>query len=244
VDEASFFREHGWVVLRGAMAKERATELSGEVDRVAPETLLPAERVHELIGVSARSPLLAEQVRDAAVAARVASLLGCPRVQLLQDTLLVKPPGSAARVEWHQDHTYMGFLDPPAAVSVRLALTACTLESGCLRVIDGSHHGGPLGDVRALNSPEVSDDSALLPEGWEERVVAVELEPGDASVHHCLTFHGSEENKSAHSRKTLIARLFDSRSRLVADRLPSPAYRIWFPTDAEGRLCGPAFPLL
>jgi ectoine hydroxylase-related dioxygenase (phytanoyl-CoA dioxygenase family) len=244
MDEASFFREHGWVVLRRAFPPERAAELAREVDRVAPETALPAERVHELIGVSARSPMLAEQVRDASVAARVASLLGCPRVQLLQDTLLVKPPGSAARVEWHQDHTYMGFLDPPAAVSVRLALTECTLESGCLRVIDGSHRWGPLGETRALRSDEVTDDSALLPEGWEEHVVPIELDPGDASVHHCLTFHGSLENKSGQSRKTLIARLIDPRTRLVAEKLPSPAYRVWFPTDEEGRLCGPTFPLL
>ncbi len=243
MEEAAFFRQHGWAVLRRAVPPGRCLELSREVDRVAPETLLPAERVHEVIGISARSPWLAAQVRDAALAARVAPLLGCPRVQLLQDTLLVKPPGTA-RVEWHQDHTYMGFFDPPSAVSARLALTPCTRESGCLRVIDGSHLEGPRGAVRALNALEVSDDSALLPPGWEERVVAVELEPGDVSVHHCLTFHGSLENRSAAPRKTLISRLMDPRSRLVEERLPSPEWRVWFPADADGHLCGSAFPLL
>ncbi|HEX9577790.1 MAG TPA: phytanoyl-CoA dioxygenase family protein, partial [Myxococcales bacterium] len=177
------------------------------------------------------------------IAARIAGLLGCPRVQLLQDTVLVKQPGRA-RVEWHQDHTYMGFLDPPAAVSVRLALNGCTRESGCLRVLDGSHLDGPRGSLRPLISHEVSDDSELLPEGWEERVVEIELEPGDASVHHSLTFHGSLQNRSPGPRKTLIARLFDARARLVVERLPSPEWRAWFPTDAQGHLCGPRFPLL
>src|SRR5207244_3283915 len=120
---------------------------------------LEAGRVHEVIGISSRSPALAAQVRDSGIAARVGELLQWPRVQLLQDTLLVKPAGTA-RVEWHQDHTYMGFLDPPAAVSVRLALNGCTRESGCLRVLDGSHLEGPRGSLRALSAAEVTDDSA------------------------------------------------------------------------------------
>jgi hypothetical protein len=44
VEDAAFFHEHGWAVLRGAVPPEQAAELSREVDRVAPETLLAAER--------------------------------------------------------------------------------------------------------------------------------------------------------------------------------------------------------
>jgi hypothetical protein len=243
VDEAAFFREHGWVRLPGAVSPERAAALAGELDRVFPEALSPSGSMHERAGVSSLSPLLSAQVRDAGIARRVAALLGCERVQLLQDTALVKPPGTA-RVEWHQDHTYTGYLDSDACVSVRLALTGCTLESGCLRVIDRSHRDGFLGGLRAFRAVEVTDDSRLLPEGWEERVVPVELRPGDLSVHHCLTFHGSLENRSGSPRKTLIARLFDARCRLVPEKLPSPALRAYFPTDADGHLAAHAFPLL
>src|SRR5438105_5687519 len=193
VDEAAFFGEHGFIALRGVIAPERAAALAREVERVFPESRAPADRVHERVGVSALSALLAEQARDARLGARVAALLGCPRVRLLQDTALVKPPRSAARVEWHQDHTYTGFLEE--CVSVRMALTDCTLLSGCLRVIDGSHRAGFRGDLRALRALEVSDDSRHMPEG---EVVPVELRPGDVSVHHCLTFHSSEENRSDH----------------------------------------------
>jgi phytanoyl-CoA hydroxylase len=244
MDDTAFFREHGWVAFRGAVDPALAEGLSAELDRVFPGSRAPSTCVHERAGLSVLSPLIAAQVRDSRIAGRVAALLGCDRVQLLQDTALVKPPGSPARVEWHQDHTYTGYLDKAACVSVRLALTECSIESGCLRVVDGSHAWGPLGDVRAFLATEVRDDSMLLPDGWDERVVPIELRPGDISVHHCLTFHGSLENRSSHPRRTLIARLFDARSRLLPGRLPSHELRANFPTDADGHLSEAAFPVL
>ena len=243
MDEAKFFREHGWIRLQGAVDPLLAGRLSLELDRVFPEARADSPRVHERLGVSGLSPLLAAQVRDAALARRIAALLGCERVQLLQDTALVKPPRSAARVEWHQDHTYTGYLDTTACVSVRLALTDCTPEAGCLQVLDASHLWGPIGQVRAFRAAEVSDDSRLLPQGWEERVVPIELASGDVSVHHCLTVHGSEENRSDRPRRTLIARMFDARAKLVRDRLP-PGLEAWFPTEPDGRLAARTFPLL
>lgn len=237
--DVEFFREHGWIALRQLVAPERAAALAAELDRVFPESRLPAPRPHERICVSALSPLLAAQVCDAAVAARVAALLGAPCMQLLQDTALVKPPRSDARVEWHQDHTYTGFIEE--SVSVRLALTDCTLESGCLRVLDGSHRSGFRSDSRALQALEVSDDSRHMPPGLD--AVPVELRAGDVSVHHCLTFHCSLENRSERPRMTLIARMFDARQKLNRSRVPK-GYEVYFPTDPDGFLTGPAFPLL
>lgn len=238
MDEGAFFREHGWIALRGVVDPERAAVLAAEVQRVFPESAAPAARIHERVGVGALSPVLAAQVRDAGVGGRIARLLGCPAVQLLQDTALVKPPRSEARVEWHQDHTYTGFI--AECVSVRLALTACTVESGCLRVIDRSHLAGARGDLRALRALEVTDDSGDMPEG---EIVEIELAPGDASVHHCLTFHSSLENRSDQPRITLIARMFDARLPLQREKLPA-GLAPYFPTDAHGRLSSAAFPIL
>ena len=238
VDEAAYFREHGYIALRGVVAPARAMVLASEVDRVFPESRVAGARVHERIGISALSPLLAEQVRNADLGRRIARLLGCDRVQLLQDTALVKPPRSEARVEWHQDHTYTGFI--AECVSVRLALTECTVESGCLRVIDRSHLAGVRGELRPFKALEVRDDSQAMPDG---EIVSIELQPGDVSVHHCLTFHSSLENRSDRPRITLIARMFDARLRLQREKLPR-GLEIYFPTDAEGRLSESAFPLL
>lgn len=238
VDEVEFFREHGWVLLARVVDPDLAERLSQELDRVFPEARERSARVHERAGISGLSPMLSAQVRDAAIGRRIAALLGCERVQLLQDTALVKPPRSEARVEWHQDHTYTGFI--AEAVSVRLALTDCTLASGCLRVLDGSHRHGFRGDLRALHALEVTDDSQHMPEG---EIVPVELRPGDVSVHHCLTFHSSEANRSDHPRRTLIARMFDARLPLLREKLPAGMSK-WFPTEADGRLSRASFPAL
>jgi ectoine hydroxylase-related dioxygenase (phytanoyl-CoA dioxygenase family) len=72
----------------------------------------------------------------------------------------------------------------------------------------------------------------------------LELAPGDITIHHCLTFHGSEPNTSDAPRKTLAVRLVDGACRLVPERLPTPEARGYFPTDDQGHLDPTAFPVL
>src|SRR5262249_14283558 len=62
----------------------------------------------------------------------VTDLMRADRIQLLQDTLIVKPPRIGAPVELHQDYTYIGFLEPANAISLRLSLTPSTVDTGCL----------------------------------------------------------------------------------------------------------------
>jgi phytanoyl-CoA hydroxylase len=243
-DQRAFFAEHGWLVVRAAVARERVRELEHAVDELhGARPPAPAGTVWELASASQASPPIAQHAHDAAIAQRVAEALGCARVKLLQDTVLVKAAHVGGAVAWHQDHTYTGYLDPPRAVSVRLALTDCTRDNGCLEVIGGSQAWGLLGDVRALTERHVAD--ALGPEAarWQDRVVALELAPGDLSIHHCLTLHRSGENHSAGARKTLITRLFDGACRLAPERLP-PGAAAYFPVDDTGHLADAAFPVL
>jgi len=200
-----------------------------------------AGQVWELAGASRWSPVLAEHSRDTAIAQRVAETLDCADVKLLQDTLLVKTANIGGAVAWHQDHTYTGYLDAARVVSVRLALTDCDLGNGCLKVINGSHTWGLLGDVRAFTENHITDALGADAARWRDRVVPIELAPGDLSIHHCLTLHSSDENRSPQTRKTLISRLFDSACRLVPEHLPAGA-AAYFPVDADGGLAEAAFP--
>jgi ectoine hydroxylase-related dioxygenase (phytanoyl-CoA dioxygenase family) len=243
-DQRAFFAEHGWLVVRGAVARERVAELERAVDEIyfahAPA---PAGQVWEVAGVSRISPTITEHAHDTAIAQRVGEALGCPRVKILQDTVLVKAASIGGPVAWHQDHTYTGYLDPARVVSVRLSLTDCTRDNGCLEVIDASHTWGLLGDVRALTESHVADALGPAAARWQDRVVALELAPGDLSIHHCLTLHRSGENRSAQTRKTLITRLFDADCRLIRDRLP-PGAAAYFPVDDTDHLADSAFPVV
>lgn len=245
------FAAHGWAVARGVVPAERVAALEAALDELVPAAGYPAwgDRVVELAGISHASAVLAAMAHDRALAALAGELLGAARVQLLQDTVLIKPAGSPAAVEWHQDRSYLTYLDRPAVVTARIALTPCREDSGCLRVLDGSNTWGGLhGDDLAFRRGAVEDTLGSLPPALQALVAdaerVVELAPGDVSFHGCLTFHGSRANRSAGARKTLAVRLMDGECRLVPERLPSEELRALFTTDGDGHLVGPAFPVL
>ncbi|HVV88334.1 MAG TPA: phytanoyl-CoA dioxygenase family protein [Kofleriaceae bacterium] len=246
-DDRAFFAEHGWLVVRGVVAADRVAALEAALDELIPAAAYPAwgDRIVEAAGVSAASAALAAQVRDPAIAGLAGALLGAARVQLLQDTVLIKPAASTAALAWHQDYSYLTYLDRPALATARLALTPCTEANGCLRVIDGSHTWGLHGDDLAFRLASIADTLGDdLRERARDAERTVELAPGDVSFHHCLTFHGSRENRSERARKTLALRLFDGACKLLVDRLPSPQLRAIFTADDDGHLTGPQFPVL
>jgi phytanoyl-CoA hydroxylase len=249
--ERAFFEEHGWLVVRGVVPPDRVAELERALDAVVPQASYVAwgERVVEVAGVTRASAELAGAARDPDVARLGATALGATRLQLLQDTALIKPAASAARVEWHQDYSYLGYLDRPGVATARIALTPCIRESGCMRVLDGSHHWGFQGADLSFRRDDVADTLSGLPPELRARAsaeaeVALELAPGDISLHHCLTFHASAPNGSAHARKTLVVRLVDGACRLIPERLPAPHLAAYFPTDEQGHLVPSAFPVV
>lgn len=234
--EAGPFAAHGFQIVRGLVSPARAAELGAALDALGEGQ----GALWEFTSPSRRSVPLAAHAHDRAIARLAASALGCPRLQLLQDGALIKPAARGGAVAWHQDYPYLGYLDRPRAVTLRLALDPCTIESGCLEVLDGSHLAPPRGALRPFAAPVVD---GLGGEPLRERIVALELEPGDATLHHCLTFHRSGPNASARARRTLISRYFDAECRLMRERLPASAAAL-FPTVEGGRLDERAFPLL
>ena len=242
--------EHGWLVVRGAVAPARVAELERALDAVLPEASYPGwgDRVVEIAGISRASPALAAHAADAALAEIAGRAIGAARIQLLQDTVFIKRSANPAAVAWHQDFTYLGYLDRPGVVTLRLALTPCTIATGCLRVLDGSHLWPHAVENLALRRDSVEDTLASLPDELRARAgdggIPLELAPGAITLHHCLTFHGSEPNTSAQPRKTLAVRLVDGACRLVPERLPTPEALAYFPVDGDGHLDTTAFPVL
>jgi len=124
----------------------------------------------------------------------VESLIG-PDILLYSVAYIIKEPHTASHVSWHQDLTYWG-LSSDAQVSAWLALSPATAESGCMRMLPGSHRHG------RRRHRLTEDDSNVLLGGQtvanvdESAAQACELQPGEASFHHGWTLHASMPNRS------------------------------------------------
>ena len=128
----------------------------------------------------------------------VESLIG-PDILLYNSTYIVKEPSSPAHVSWHQDLTYWGF-DDDAQVSMWLALSPATVNSGCMRMMPGSHLDGGRKHVVTDDPTNVLDQGQTVRGVAEGGAVTCALQPGQASFHHGWTLHSSLPNHS-HDRR-------------------------------------------
>lgn len=135
-----------------------------------------------------------------------------PDLALFASHYIAKPAGDGQPVLWHQDAAYWP-LDPMDVITVWLAIDPSTMANGCMRVIPGSHRGpvvgvrdGGIDSVLGTQTEAEFDASAA---------VAIELEPGDVSVHHPNLIHGSEPNRSEHRRAGLTIRYIPTTTRLL-----------------------------
>ena len=118
-----------------------------------------------------------------------------PNILLYNVTYIIKEAQAPSHVSWHQDLTYWG-LSHDDQVSMWLALSPATAQSGCMRMIPGSHRMGKEEHVAS------EDDSNVLLQGQtvksvdEDRSKLCPLRPGEATFHHGWTLHASMPNMS------------------------------------------------
>ena len=144
-------------------------------------------------------PFVADIARLPAVLDAVEAVLG-PDILLWDSTFFTKEPGTPSYVSWHQDLRYWG-LSGDAEVTVWVALGPAREEHGCMRFIPGSHRQGLLAhrDTFAADNFLTRGQEAEAAID-EESAVMVELEPGQASLHHGHLLHASGPNRSGQRR--------------------------------------------
>jgi len=152
----------------------------------------------------AHNPILLDAVED---------IIG-PDIMLWDAALIIKEPGDNKHVTWHQDLTYWGLDSVDGVVSVWLALSPATVESGTMKMLPGSHKLGQLAHHAT------DDDSNVLSRGQtveaeidEGRAVDNVLRPGQMSLHHGLVFHASMPNVSGDRRIGFNMNLIDPKVR-------------------------------
>lgn len=117
-----------------------------------------------------------------------------------------KAARTADYVSWHQDLTYWG-LDQLDEVSAWIALSPATVESGCMRMIPGSHKDHIVAHIDThADDNMLSRGQEIAVEPDDSRAVDVVLEPGQMSLHHGHIFHGSHPNRSGDRRLGMVVR--------------------------------------
>ncbi|MDH3651899.1 MAG: phytanoyl-CoA dioxygenase family protein, partial [Saprospiraceae bacterium] len=133
-----------------------------------------------------------------------------------------KPPRIGKPTPPHQDNYYFK-LDPPSAVTMWLALEDIGEENGCVRYQRGSHLKGmrPHHRTNILGFSQGISDYQTIEYGQE---VIAPLKAGDLLVHHSMTIHRADPNRSRHRSRRALGFVYYGVSA-VEDPVARQAYR-------------------
>lgn len=150
----------------------------------------------------------------------VESLIG-PDIMLMSTHIFVKhPPASQTAdaetnvsasvfVDWHQDATYWGLDDPENVITLWYAIDPSTSANGAMQVIPGTHRQAlQHGKSEVSGNLLAANQAVLVNDSMRETIVDLELQPGQASMHHGMLLHGSLPNLSRSRRCGVTLRYF------------------------------------
>jgi len=144
-------------------------------------------------------PWLAELVQQPLILDAVEQVLGS-NILVWNSGFIIKRPGDNQYTSWHQDRTFWG-LRPERAVTAWIAFTKSTRENGCLLIIPGTHCEGQIEHVnRYAKGNMLSRGQEIDLNVSSKKAVAVDLQPGEMSLHDISVVHSSERNSSAEIR--------------------------------------------
>jgi len=232
--ERQAFARDGWVVLRGFVAPDELAALTATAMRLLRREIPVAGRDYcDMTGDYARPiedfsivnvmlprryhPPLAGNVYEARAAHAAAQLAG-PGLELDYDQLVAKPPRKADAVfHWHQDLAYWPLTPDTRTASFWLALDATDVDNGCVQFVSGSQREPALRPHAPLLGDREKSHTLVATLRDDDRPQPARLLPGDVSVHHERTLHGSGGNTSDRWRRGYVL-AFRARETVAAER--------------------------
>jgi hypothetical protein len=223
-DLADRFRADGYAIVRGLFGPDDIAEVSAAIDEVHAEGLalgasfrygnlnyrLDGGELRMVQWPSYHNVVLDRFRTDYRVAAILADLIGTEIKQIINQVHW-KKPGGKGDFAFHQDSR---FRRPDSAyrnlatsyVQTGIAIDRHDRSSGAMRVLPGSHLGGPIdlptsGEVMS----SVVETDTLAAAGHDPGgLVDLELEPGDLAMWSSYLVHGSGSNHADHYRRFYI----------------------------------------
>ena len=196
-EQVDLYHEQGFLAPIDVISEEEAGDYLQRLQ--AAEAEYPAE----LNAENRNNPHLAlgfldELVHHPVILDAVEDLIG-PDFALWGSVLFIKEPRTSHYVGWHQDATYMG-LEPQDFVTPWLALSPSNLETGCMSMIPGSHRDNIRPHEETFHEDNILTRGQQISDVDESQAVDLVLKPGQMSLHHARTIHGSRPNRGGERR--------------------------------------------
>ncbi|NIS05726.1 MAG: phytanoyl-CoA dioxygenase [Gammaproteobacteria bacterium] len=215
------YREQGYTFPVPVLEDDEVARLRGKLEA------FESAQGHPLQGAQrSKSHLLFkwldDLMRDGRILDAVEDLIG-PDILCWNTIFWIKEAHSQSYVSWHQDLKYWG-LDCDDLVTAWVALSPATEQSGCMRVLPGSHRG------QMLPHDDIYDEDNMLTRGQEiavevdeETAVNMALQPGHMSLHNVRLAHASGPNQSDDRRIGVSLHYMPTRSKQLVGEWDSAA---------------------
>ena len=208
--EVSDFYALGYHRATRVMSEQQATQYRASFESF--ETRYPKDVIKLDQKAQMLCPWIDEMVRLPALLDPLEDLLG-PDILCWGTSLRLKEADGKTFAGWHQDTAYADVR--PIVIICALALSCCTKDSGCIRVLPESHkwallpHRENIG-TDSLLTREQTIESALD----ESQAVDLELAPGEVAFFNNAICHSSGPNRSD-----------DRRILFLIEMVPTMAYQ-------------------
>ncbi|WP_380876228.1 phytanoyl-CoA dioxygenase [Sphingomonas sp. DBB INV C78] len=137
-------------------------------------------------------------------------LLRASRINLYEDSILVKEPGAIEKTAFHQDLSYF-HVEGSQICTTWVPLDPVKRETGALQFVRGSHLSRKLFRPNFFVSTDAMPDTEgeIVPDLHADRrdaeILCFDTEPGDITIHHARTLHGADGNHSATMRRRAMS---------------------------------------
>ncbi|MGI9601770.1 MAG: phytanoyl-CoA dioxygenase family protein [Acidimicrobiales bacterium] len=210
--EVDRFWRDGVVLLPAVLDIEAVVAMRQPVDRLitAPTALADMSEMAESFGGTPEKgpgrfvsgtdhwiddPDFAAFATRSALPAIAAALLRSSKINLYEDSVLVKEPGTAETTALHQDLAYF-HVDGEQICTMWIPLDPVDRRSGAVHYLPGSHLDGRVYRPNFFVTDEAIPGTAgePVPTVDTEQLISYDTGPGDVVVHHARTLHGATAN--------------------------------------------------
>tara|TARA_B100000579_G_scaffold398072_1_gene378107 strand:- start:74 stop:925 length:852 start_codon:yes stop_codon:yes gene_type:complete len=209
--EIQLYRKDGLLFPKTVMTPDQAAEYLSILEAYEKETGGPVKdqyryKCHLVF------PWINDLMRNDGILDMVEDLIG-PDIMVWTSHLYPKEPNDQRFISWHQDSSHWG-LETDNILTVWIALTVATRENGCMQMLPGSQTTGMVDHHDTWGQKNMLTRGQTISEDIDEsKAVWVEMQPGQASIHHLFMMHASPSNTTGQRRVAVALRYITPKAK-------------------------------